>query len=75
MVAAYRILVEGIPVEAALAEMQRYQGIWFKQDAQYLRGLTGERRARIDAMVQKHLRTLRPEARLTCALSGCRAGP
>lgn len=75
MVAAYRMLVEGMPVEAALAEMQRYQGIWFKQDAQYLRGLAGERRARIDAMVQRHIERLQPEARLTCSPSGCAAAP
>jgi len=32
MVAAYRVIVEGLSRDAAIAEIGRYQGIWFKAD-------------------------------------------
>ncbi|MBU0675148.1 MAG: dual specificity protein phosphatase family protein [Proteobacteria bacterium] len=48
MVAAYRIFREGKGLDAdvidkAIEEMGGYHGIWFNQDADYLRGLTPER--------------------------------
>jgi protein-tyrosine phosphatase len=75
MVAAYRVLVEGVSVDAALAEMQRYQGVWFKQDAQYLRSLSSERRTAIEAMAQNHLKAMKPDARLACTSVGCLERP
>jgi len=42
MVAAYRVIVEGLSRDAAIAEMRRYQGIWFKADSAYIRSLSSE---------------------------------
>ena len=39
MVAAYRVLIEGVSDEEAIEEMRRYQGLWFKADEKYIRGL------------------------------------
>lgn len=71
MVAAYRILEEGASIDAAIAEMGKYQGIWFKQDSAYLRQLSGERRAKLEAMIAKQVTQVRRKARLECSASGC----
>jgi hypothetical protein len=72
MVAAYRVLEENEPIEAAVSEMAAYQGIWFKQDAEYIRQLVGERAARLRAMAAERVASLRPEAWLLCTSQGCR---
>lgn len=74
MVAAYRIIEEGMPVESAIAEMGQFQGIWFKQGAAYLRRLHGERLSRIRELVAARMPTLRREARLLCAGGTCQEG-
>ena len=71
MIATYRILFEEWPIESAIAEMQRYHGVWFKQDAKYIRGLTGEHRARIEKMAEARIGQVRREALLECSASGC----
>ncbi|MEG2432828.1 MAG: protein-tyrosine phosphatase family protein [Acinetobacter sp.] len=72
MVAAYRVLAEGASIDSAIAEIQKYQGAWFKQDAEYIRGLTGERRTEIKNLVELPAKQVRPEARLECSASGCK---
>src|SRR5256885_16877185 len=47
MVAAYRVIVEGLSRDTATEEMGRYQGIWFKADSAYIRSLSPERREEI----------------------------
>ncbi len=71
MVAAYRVLVEDWSNEAAIDEMKRYQGIWHRQDAEYLRSLTGERRTRIEKMSEKNIGRIKRNARLDCSTTGC----
>lgn len=71
MIAAYRVLVEGASSESAIAEMQRYQGVWFKHDAEYIRSLTGEHRLKIEKMVDSRIGRIRPEAHVECSASGC----
>ena len=71
MIAAYRVMLEGASIESAIGEMQKYQGVWFKQDAEYLRGLTGEHRARIEKMTESRIGQIQREARLECSASGC----
>lgn len=73
MIAAYRVLLEGVPIDTAIAEMQKYQGVWFKQDAEYLRSLTGDHRARIEKMAETRIGQIQPEAHLECSTSGCNA--
>ena len=71
MIATYRILIEGMLIESAISEMWRYQGIWFKQDAEYLRSLTGEHRARIEKMIASRQQDVRADLRLACSALGC----
>jgi hypothetical protein len=71
MIAAYRVLLEDVSIETAIAEMQKYQGWWFKQDAEYLRSLTGEHRERIEKMAEARIGQIRPDAHLVCSASGC----
>lgn len=74
MVAAYRIIEEGVPVDRAIEEMGQFQGLWFEQGAAYLRQLQGERLTRIRTLVAERMPTLRREARLVCAGGRCREG-
>jgi hypothetical protein len=71
MIAAYRVLLEDVSIESAIAEMQKYQGWWFKQDAEYLRSLSGEHRERIEKMAEARIGQIRPDAHLVCSASGC----
>ncbi len=75
MVAAYRVLVENMAIEAAVAEMGQFQGVWFKLYAQSIRGLTGERRATIERMAQQFEGTSKREALLQLSPAGCVVNP
>lgn len=70
MVAAYRIF-NGMPIEDAIAEMGRYQGEWFSQDAKYLRTLTPERIAAIERKVAQWIPKLKREAMFVCEGRAC----
>ena len=71
MIAAYRVFLEGVSIESAITEMKKYQGVWFKQDAEYIRSLTGEHRVRIEKMAEARIGQIRPEAHLECTATGC----
>lgn len=71
MVAAYRILEEGVPVESAIEEMGRFNGVWFSLDAAYLRGLSAERAAQVKALADRKQAGLRRAARFDCGEQGC----
>jgi protein tyrosine/serine phosphatase len=70
-VAAYRVLIEGVPVEAAIAEMGKYQGIWFKFDADYIRSIDTIRKAAILASAAALASSTKPLAVVKCANGGC----
>lgn len=70
MVAAYKIF-NGADIEATIAEMARYGGIWSKPDADYLRTLTPARRAAIEARVAQWLPKLKRSATIQCASGKC----
>lgn len=72
MVAAYRVFEEGVPVEQAIDEMRRYQGVWFSPNASYLRELVSERRERLLALVEQKALAIHSDAQLICDNSGCR---
>jgi len=76
IVAAYRVIVEGEgndkALEAAIAEMEGYQGYWFKTDEKYIRGLTPERREAIRRKAKLWLPKLKEDARFVCENGGCR---
>ena len=71
MVAAYRMVVEGVSEEAAIEEMRRYQGLWFNADAKYIRGLSPERRERIRRKVMEWIPKLKMDAQVVCTNGTC----
>jgi hypothetical protein len=71
MIAAYRVLLEGSSSESAVAEMGKYKGIWFEQDAKYINSLRGKHRANLEALIHAKLKDVRPTASLTCSAKGC----
>jgi hypothetical protein len=71
MVAAYRVLIENIAIEAAVAEMGQFQGVWFKLYADYICSLTGEHRASIERMAQQFEGTAQREASFSLTATAC----
>lgn len=71
MVAAYRVLIENSDIEAAVAEMGQFQGVWFKLYADYIRSLTGERRTSIERMAQQFESTTQREASFLLTATAC----
>ena len=70
MVAAYRVLVEGVSDEDAIEEMRPYEGLWFKIDAKYIRGLS-ERREEIRHKVTEWIPKLKKDAQVGCSNGVC----
>ena len=70
MVAAYRVLVEGVGDEEAIEEMRRYRGQWFKADAKYIRALS-KRREEIRRKVMEWIPKLKMDAKVVCANGIC----
>jgi protein tyrosine/serine phosphatase len=70
-VAAYRMLVEGMDTEVAVAEMKAFEGHWSKVDAKYLRGIDPSRKAAILAMVDKYKASIKPLATIRCQIGIC----
>jgi len=72
MVAAYRVIVEGVSRDAAIAEMRRYQGIWFKADSAYIRSLSSERRDEIRRKAAAWKPKLERGSKIVCENGKCR---
>jgi len=70
MVAAYRMLIEGMSDEETIEEMGRYQGWWFKADAKYIRALS-KRREEIQHKVMEWIPKLKKDAQVVCANGIC----
>ena len=71
MVAAYRVIVEGASTDAAIEEMRRYQGIWFKADSGYIRSLSPERREEIRRKAAAWRPKLERDSRIVCENGTC----
>ena len=71
MVAAYRVLIEGVGDEEAIEEMRAYQGRWFKADERYIRGLLPRRREEIRRKVLEWIPKLKMDAQVVCAKGIC----
>jgi hypothetical protein len=71
MVAAYRVIVEGVSANEAIDEMRRYQGIWFKADSGYIRGLSPERREEIRHKVTEWIPKLERDSQIVCENGMC----
>jgi len=70
MIAAYRIIIEGVSVEEAIEEMRLYQGQWFKADARYI-GALSERREEIHHKVLEWIPKLKKDAQIVCTNGTC----
>lgn len=70
MVAAYKVF-DGADIEDTVLEMEKYGGFWSKSDADYIRGLTPQRRAAIEKRVADWMPRLRRSARIVCAGGKC----
>jgi protein tyrosine/serine phosphatase len=71
MVAAYRVIVEGVSADEAIEEMRRYQGIFFEADSGYIRGLSPERRAEIRRKVTEWIPKLERDSQIICENGKC----
>ena len=74
MVAAYRVF-NGVSIEDAIAEMERYGGEWFAYDARYIRGLTPARRATLEKRIEAWIPRLQRDAQIVCTDTGCALSP
>lgn len=73
MVAAYRVLIEGVRQADAIAEMKRFQGQWFSADERYIHSLSPSRRAEIQHRVEEWLPELNKDAVIICTKGTCTA--
>jgi protein-tyrosine phosphatase len=71
LAAAYRVLIEGVSREEAVAEMARFRSPWLRFDAKYINSLQGERRAEILRNVTEWKSKLKPNATIACAHGKC----
>lgn len=72
LIAAYRVLMENVDPEAAIAEVARYGTPWIRVDGRYIRSLAGERRAAILRRVADREAELQPSALIHCSEGRCR---
>lgn len=75
LVAAYRVLVQGMSREKAIEEMGRFHSPWQQLDAHYIRGLSEERREAILRKAADWENRLRPTARIECLSGHCTFEP
>ena len=69
--AAYRVLIEGVNPEQAIAEMGRFHSPWQRFDARYIRSLSGARRTELLDKVAGWESELQPNARIECLQGRC----
>jgi hypothetical protein len=72
MAAAYRVLIEGMSRERAIAEMDRFRSPWDPLNARYIRSLSGARADAIRHDIEEWESRLRPSGRFDCRDGQCR---
>ncbi|HEX7136521.1 MAG TPA: hypothetical protein VF219_01670 [Vicinamibacterales bacterium] len=70
MVAAYRVIIEGVPGEKAIAEMSRYGGAWSGPDTRYILSLA-KRQDAIRRRVAEWVPKLKRDALIVCSDGRC----
>ncbi len=73
MVAAYRLLEEGVPVEQVISEMGSFNGIWFKQNARFLRELASKPHDYIEQLIAKESANISLIRQIHCQSGSCKA--
>ena len=71
MIAAYRVLIEGVDNKEAIEEMRPYQGLWFKADEKYILGLLPNHREEIRRKIMGWIPKLKMNALIVCAKGTC----
>ena len=71
LIAAYRVVAEGVSRDAAIAEMARYGTPWLKVDARYIRSLDAARRAEILRQAARWKSGLEAQATIECRSGKC----
>ncbi|WP_295388893.1 tyrosine-protein phosphatase [uncultured Thiodictyon sp.] len=71
MIAAYRVIVEGVSAEQAIEEMGRYHGFWFTSSANYIRGLSPGRIAAIRRQTKERQSNAKEDAQVVCVEGTC----
>jgi len=70
MVAAHRVVVEGVSAESAIHEMSRYGGAWSGPDTRYILGLS-KRRDEMRRRIAEWMPKLKPDAEIACTDGRC----
>src|SRR6185437_5524156 len=70
--AAYRVLVEGMTQDKAIAEMDGFHSPWDPLNARYVRSLSGDRKARILREMHHWEHRVPPSGEFECSHGGCR---
>jgi protein tyrosine phosphatase (PTP) superfamily phosphohydrolase (DUF442 family) len=70
MIAAYRVVIENVSAEKAIAEMWRYGGAWSKPDSNYIRAMS-RRRDEMRRRIAEWTPRLKRDAQVVCADGRC----
>jgi protein tyrosine/serine phosphatase len=71
LLAVYRMLVEGVSADDAIAELARFRSPWLPLEKRYLNGLSETRREQIRRNAEKLKPGVHPEGRFECRDGGC----
>ncbi len=71
MVAAYRIIEEGLEVNQAIREMGSFKGIWLKQNANFLRKLAAKPRQDLEQLITQEGQRLKTWQKIICDNQAC----
>jgi protein-tyrosine phosphatase len=71
LLAIYRMLIEGVSADDAIAEMARFRSPWLQLEKRYLRGLSEERRRQILRNAERLKPVVHPEGRFECGHGQC----
>jgi len=71
MIAVYRMLMEGVSEEDAIAELRRNRGNWLKVDEKYVRSLSPHHLEEIRRKMTEWIPRLKMDARIVCSKGVC----
>ena len=70
MVAAHRVVIEGVSPESAIHDMSRYGRAWSGPDSRYILSLS-KRREEMLRKIAEWVPKLKPDAQITCTAGRC----
>jgi tyrosine-protein phosphatase SIW14 len=75
LLAVYRMLVEGVSAEDAIAELARFKSPWLPLEKRYINGLSETRREEIRRNAEKLKSVVHPVGRFDCRDARCSYDP